>query len=346
MPEVAISGAAVGGRAIRVEAGSGPTWLAPRAIEAFAEQNRKQLRFLNRGSILTAATIDAVLRRRWPDRRERLRELALVVGSAFGNQGETRRYFGTIHALGPEQVAPMASYDVAVNAFVNFCSIFFGLTSTAVMLSSGAVSGTDALANAQSLLAAGDAEGVLVVGVEQECLEAAAYAGVGREAESTETSGVLLLESPAPGAQVYGWLLGADTAFAEPGSGRSRAVLGDLVGRLLSAQGVEVSAIRAVSAGPPWSSAHALARHVVEAPAAFWIDETSVAGRWQLGATGVVDCVRVLEHLEETGRPGLGLLITVDPRGWLGAVLVGGGRPRAVQTRSPARAEEGDACPR
>jgi hypothetical protein len=321
---VDITACALGGRGVRA-AGVGAPLLAvpPAAIEAFAERHRKELRYLNRGAVVTAALLDAVLRVRWPDGAQRPRDVALVVGTAFGNQGETTRSFAAIHAGGADGVAPMASYDVAVNSFVSFAAIFFGLTGIVHTLSSGAASGLDALASACCLLETAGPEAVLVVAIEPHAAEAYAYAG-GPTAPSpglAEAAVVVLLERPGHGAAACGRVLGADVVFVPPAPRYSARALDDVVTRLLRGACVETPP-GTVFAGPPWSDGAAVAGTVLRASGADWLDGGDVVSPWAVGAHGMVGAALVLQRLACAPHRGPGLAVTVDPGGWLGAVLL------------------------
>jgi 3-oxoacyl-[acyl-carrier-protein] synthase II len=333
MPEAYVTAAAMGGRGLHAAA-SGTTWVSPHAIGSFADRHHKSLRYLNRGSLVTGALVDAVLRSRWGDREEQPDGLALVVGSAFGNQGETTRYFRAIAVSGPDQVPPMASYDVAVNAFVNFCSIFFRCTGVVQMLSSGAVSGTEAMAAALSLLEEGEASAVLVAGVEHDSPEAWAYCGAaGGGSGAAESGVVMLLERGAVASAPLGRVLGAATGFAPPGGQRPAAVLAALVGGMASAVGVDTSSLAVLSAGPPWIETAAVAARRIAAPRTRLLDSGGVAGRWQLGSAGLVGSALVLSAL--AGSDAVGASMVADPLGWVGAVMLAG------EHESPSRREEG-----
>jgi hypothetical protein len=334
MTEATITAAAVGGESLRVSAAGGDAaviWLTSTAIDGFADRHRKALRYLNRGARLTAAVIDAVVQQRWPGGGPRPAGLSLIVGSGFGNQGETTRYFQAILAGGAEAVTPMASYDVSVNSFVSFASIFFGIRNVVHTVSSGATSGADALVSALAMLATGEADAVLVAGVEPDSAEAYGYANGTRQAGEVEACAVLLLETAAARVPPYGRLLGAETAFASRAAGRREAVLAGLVERLL-ARGRVPDTLHAVCAGPPWGDAAALTRRIGTFGAT-WVGDDDRASPWQIGASAVVDCVRMLRHLRRSPTPGLGLVVSADPDGWLGAVLLAANAPvHAVET--------------
>jgi len=337
--EGTISAYACGGRGVR---GSGwtrsSTWLPPAATDEFAERHHKRLRFLNRGSIVTASLVDAVLRKRWPDPGTSLPRLGLIVGSAFGNEGETTHYFRSIRAIGAQDVAPMASFDVAVNSFVSFSSIFGGLTGPVQLLSSGAASSIDALASALSLLEGHEVDAVVIAGVEHDCPEAYAYTGRTTRSPtgSAEMVAVMLLEQVATGMVTpQGTLLSAECAFIAPSSGRQEIVLAGLIGRLRSSAHIAAESIAAVFAGPAWTGAADLVRRVVQAPEATWLDGLVAAAPWQIGATGMIGCGLALQHLSEKAEGRLGLVVVTDPGGWIGAALVRGGRPTAVVGEGP-----------
>jgi Beta-ketoacyl synthase, N-terminal domain len=341
MPEAFVMAAAAGGRALARPV-DGAAWVSPERVQAFAEQHRRELRYLNRGSVVTAALIDAVRAQRWPDPADRPGGLALVVGSAFGNQGETTRYFRSFAGGGPQAVSPMASYDVAINAFVNFCSIFFKCSGVVQTFSSGAVSGTDALAAGLSLLESGDGSAVIIVGVEHESLEADAYCGAPHDAAGGAESGVaLLLEPSAAGAATRGRVVAAETAFAPPGRGCTEMVLGRLVERMLSQAGVPRAAIAVVTAEPSWTDAGAVARRALALPGARWIESTGLGGRRQIGSAGLIGSALVLAAL--TDQTAWGLSVVADPLGWVGAALLAGTECARDARRRP---EEGPACPR
>lgn len=317
MREAAITGWAAGGGSLACR-GPAEGWLSPEAVDEFAQRHRKALRYLNHGSVLTAALVESVLARRWPSAEARPGSVALLVGSAFGNQGETVRYFRSIHASGPADVAPMMSYDVAVNSFTSFCSIFFGCKGPVQLFSSGAVSGLEALAGGVSLLDAGAVEAVLVAGVDCESDLVTAY-GLPGEAFSpaAEAGAVLLLERPSSGAPLGGRVLSAATCFAVSDGGRSatlsRLTRGLLQGRQ-TPRGAVYTGPRAVPARPP-----ALA----EAGAPAWLEIPARPGAALLGAAGPLGCIVVLERLRTPGRGGVGLVVSEDPLGWVGGAVLG-----------------------
>jgi hypothetical protein len=83
-----------------------------------------------------------------------------------------------------------------------------------------------------------------------------------------------------------------------------------------------LGAISAVLAGPPWAGVSALARDVLSLPHAAWLDEAAATTPWQVGAMGTVGCALVLDHLHQSEPGGVGLVVTGDPGGWFGGVLL------------------------
>lgn len=333
MPDAAVTGLALGGRACA--SGAAVPGLVPEAaIAAFAERHRKALRYLNRGSIVLAAVLDAVVTPRWSDPARLPPRLGLVVGSAFGNQGETTRYFRTIRALGPDQVGPMASYDVAVNAFVSFASLFFHATGPVQTLSSGAVSGLEALAGGVSMLAWDEADAVLVAGIEHECPEAYAYAGHGGPPGSgaAESAVVLLLERTGAAGAVcpppIGTVLGVETGFAPARADAAARLAGALLARSSRGPG----SLAAACSGPSWTGDAGLAGVRPDA----WIASEPVGGSCQLGAAGLLGVALVLARLGRAAA-STGLAVATDPAGWIGAALLAG-------PASTSPAEEMSSC--
>ncbi len=347
MAEVIMTVGAMGGRSMLAPATGAErapvVWVPPSAIEEFAVRHHKQVRYLNRGAVLTATVIDAALRRRWPDPARQPRRLSLIVGTGFGNQGETTRYFASIRARGAEGVSPMASYDVSVNSFASFASIFFRIRAITHTMSSGAASGADALASALCFLETGEADAVLVVGVEPESAEAHGYVDQAPGFGGVEACAVVLLERDEVTGPAFGAVLGAETGFGHPTSGRRAQVLERLVARLLVAAGRAGHPVSAVYTGPAWTDAEALARRALEAPGATWLDGTDGCSPWQIGASAIIGCACVLQHLGGTGRAGLGLVLAADPDGWLGAVLVSGG-PREAATDAASTTCSAEVC--
>jgi Beta-ketoacyl synthase, N-terminal domain len=336
MVEVAVTAYAVGGRSLTSASLRDPSvWLPPAKVEEFAVRKRKVLRFLNHGSVLTAAVTDAALQQRWPEGTARPARLAFCVGSAFGNEAETARYFLRIWDLGASEVGPMESYDVACNSFVNFCSIFFGFTGTVRMMSSGSTSSGDALVSALCQLRENEADAVVLVGAEQPSAIVRSYssARVAPDDGIGEVAVALVLERDCA-ARRRGWIVEVECGFCDPRSGKRKAVVGAILERLLRAvhAGEE---LRVVVAGPPWTDTAELARGILHAPRAAWIDPTAVAEPWQVGATGALGCVTVLDYFSRTGLSGLGLVMTCDPEGWTNAILlrVDGTSAAAVQSQ-------------
>lgn len=331
-----VTACALGGRGIRADAVGAPLLsVSPEEIEVFAQRHRKELRYLHRGAVVIAAMLDRVLRARWPEEGDRPPNVALIVGTAFGNQGETTRYFDAIHADGAAGVAPMASYDVAVNSFVSFAAIFFGLTGIVHTLSSGAASGLDALASACCVLETERPQAVLVVAFEPDAAEAYAYAGAAMTPPSglAEAGAVLLLEPPN-GTPACGRVLGAEVAFAPRASGTA-ATLRGLLTRLLPA-GERAPGI--VFGGPPWSDSVSLTQWLLPT-AAEWVDGKNVVSPWAVGAHGTIGAALVLRRLAHAPEAGTGLVVTVDPDGWLGAVLLGPPVEQPVARDSDRREE-------
>jgi enoyl-CoA hydratase len=339
IPTAHITACALGGRGVQDDAVGPPLlFVAPAAIDAFAERHAKALRYLNRGAVVTAALLDALLEARWPEARDRPQNVALIVGTAFGNQGETTRFFDAIHAGGAGNVAPMASYDVAVNSFVSFAAIFFGLRGVVHTLSSGAASGLDALVSACCVLEASAPDAVLVVGFEPDAAEAFAYSGGPTPPPPglAEAGAVLLLEKATDAAPACGRVLAADVAFAPRASGTAR-VLGEVLTRLLPSDGPRPGT---VFAGPPWSDSVALTEWLLPTAGAEWISGGDVVTPWAVGAHGLIGAALVMRRLAHAPERGPGLVITVDPDGWLGALLLG--PPGAAGSVNGCSTEKGE----
>ena len=322
--ELSVTAAAFVGRALQTSPSlpPGAHWLPPDRIDEFATRNRKALRYLNRGSLVAATLLEYVLRQRWPDPQQQPRDLALIVGTGFGNQGETMRYFRAIRRDGPETPGPMASYDVAVNSFVNFCSIFFQCTGTVHTLSSGAASGIDALTNAMVLLDAGVERYVAVVALEADSAEAEAYVGGAEQPApgSAEFAGALLMESSANPRPALGAIVDSDIRFASPE--RMEATMGAMLQTLFSRNGLHPRDVSVVFCGPRWSGVRETMQKVAALPDARWLDDEERLGRWQIGATGIAGCGALLEELRKPAE--IGLVVVGDSGGWLGAALLRG----------------------
>ena len=332
MPEVAITAIGLGGRAVRGLDLPCAVHVEEDAVRAFATRHHAELRWANRGTVLTAAVVDAVLTRRWPDPAARPAHLALVVGSAFGNQGETTRYFRRILGERPDQVPPMASYDVAVNSFVGLCSLLFRASGPVLMVSSGAVSALDALATAAGIVGGGEAEVAIVVGVEHDCPEACAHAGVPPEPGVSEGVAVLLLER-ARRADASGTLVDVASACVAPhGLAAARDAL---VAQLLDAHGISAVAT-VVAGGIEPDGLHA--PHVARGPRA----EPCPASPAAVGAVGALAAAVALQRAADAGPAGVGVAVAVDRDGWVAAALL---RAPDGRTGPSGAREEVSPCP-
>ncbi len=327
MSGVAVSSLALAGNALRGAAGLSAYTTTGEEIDAFAQRHHKEARFLNRGSVVTAATIARLLSERWPGNGARPDDLALFVGTGFGNQGETTAYFDQIQRDGPAGVSPMASYDVAVNSFVSFSSTFFGIRGPVSTLSSGAVSGVDALVGALRILEFGEARAVAAVGAEHQSREAAHYTAAG--GAPTEACAALLLERQPERPEEGMTVVDAEVCFIGSRAPRAAAARA-MVRQMLRRAGWLPKDVAVACAGPAWSDGADLLREMREFGGALFVDPACAASSAQLGAFGTLASILVLQELRRLGE-GLGLVIASDPAGWLGAVLV------AVQGSDPGR---------
>lgn len=92
--------------------------------------------------------------------------LGVVASSNFGNLDTVTRALDTIHTETVSGTSPMDLPNASSNVIASSVAIRFGLRGPNLMVCNGATSGLDALHWAATVLAAGRAERILVIGVE------------------------------------------------------------------------------------------------------------------------------------------------------------------------------------
>ena len=95
-----------------------------------------------------------------------------------------------------------------------------------------------------------------------------------------------------------------------------------LVDRLLAQCDVRSDEVDVVVAGPAWTKTRALLQRLLDCPRATWLDGMPGMEPWEVGATGALGCVRVLDHFAKTARGGVGLVVTSDPLGCMTGLLI------------------------
>jgi len=134
---------------------------------------KKGLRYLNWGTkMLTSAVKLAIDDAKLEATDEFGDKTGIVIGSALANYPQTTNYTQMAMSRGPEDLMPMESYDVALNASINFVSVWFKMKPFARTIASGFTSSLDAIADAAELLRQGAADIVVAGGVEQFSIDA------------------------------------------------------------------------------------------------------------------------------------------------------------------------------
>lgn len=90
--------------------------------------------------------------------------LAVVIGSAFGNTGETDRHLERVHQKGPAFVSPLIFPNLVLNAPASYAAMELGLTGVNLTIGQGEISAEQALATANDILRQGRADAALAGG--------------------------------------------------------------------------------------------------------------------------------------------------------------------------------------
>ncbi len=139
-------------------------------VDAAARIGRKGLRYKDRATQLALCAADAALRDAglWSDAGLAVPggEVAVVVSSNFGNLDTVCRVAQSIGEVTSAGISAMDIPNASSNVTAAEVAIRYGLRGPNLTLCNGGTSGLDAVFWARTLLAAGRAEQVLVVGVE------------------------------------------------------------------------------------------------------------------------------------------------------------------------------------
>ena len=134
---------------------------------------KKGLRYLNWGTKMLTSAVKLAFDDAKLEANDALGDkTGIVIGSALANYPQTTNYTQMAMQRGPEDLMPMESYDVALNASINFVSVWFKMKPFARTIASGFTSSLDAVADAAELLRQGAADIVVAGGVEQLSIDA------------------------------------------------------------------------------------------------------------------------------------------------------------------------------
>jgi len=134
---------------------------------------KKGLRYLNWGTKMLTSAVKLAFDDAKLEANDALGDkTGIVIGSALANYPQTTNYTQMAMQRGPEDLMPMESYDVALNASINFVSVWFKMKPFARTIASGFTSSLDAIADAAELLRQGAADIVVAGGVEQLSIDA------------------------------------------------------------------------------------------------------------------------------------------------------------------------------
>jgi 3-oxoacyl-[acyl-carrier-protein] synthase II len=164
--------------------------------------------------------------------------VAVVVSSNFGILGNVCAAMDVITEHGSVALSPMGLPHTGANMVAGWLAIDHGLKGPNLTVCNGATSGLDAVYWARNLIAAGRADIVLVVGVEQD--DPAVARLLGPDVRRLDGAAALVMESPQSAAargvppRAVPARFGRATNLAEA----ARAVAGRNVARLLAVEGL------------------------------------------------------------------------------------------------------------
>lgn len=200
--------------------------LRPEILAAEMEENlkplveRRGLAVLSRGAILAAAAIeDLAAAEPWLLEEQVRAECALVVGTAFGHIASRAEFHQDARRNGARWVSPILFPNTIINSLAGHAAILFGLSGPNSTVTSGRRSGLEAVIRAATLLTAGRAPRVIVLGCDEvsqtslrglDSLREGAWDAPELAIPPGEAAGALLLEAAGPPpARSIGRLLGA-----------------------------------------------------------------------------------------------------------------------------------------
>lgn len=209
LPGVSTAAAVAGGK----PAGAEP-------VDPASLVGRKGMRYKDRATRLAYCATDAVLRDAGLLTDDGLTVPAastgVVASSTLGNVDTVVRAADTIQAETVTGTSPMDLPNASSNVIASSMAIRFGLRGPNLMVCNGATGGLDAVRWAVTMLAAGRAERMLVLGVEPDTEEARALLGApgldGAVALVVETPAAAAARGVSAGTRVGAAVRGRDTA--------------------------------------------------------------------------------------------------------------------------------------